>query len=227
MPSMRALPSPSLPSRPTRRARPRAAAAAFAMVLAGLAAGLGALVPALVLSAAPAGAHTSLASSFPAEGEALEAGPPQVELDFAEDVSSVGLALVLTGPDGQLALGEPAASGRPVTAPLAAAAGAGRYTLDWRVVSADGHTVEGEFSFTWQPAEGFQAAAASDAPPVCGAAQASGEAAAPSASTEAPAESGAASGTDPMWVLGTVVAVGVVLFGTLLLLTRRRTTAKR
>ncbi|NHC12794.1 copper resistance CopC family protein [Motilibacter deserti] len=142
---MRALDRQPPSSRPARRALPAPVATAGALLLALL----GVLAPALLLTASPAAAHTALVSSFPSEGEALESGPPQVELDFDEDVSSVGLALVLSGPDGQgVELGQAAADGATVTAPLAAAVAAGAYTLDWRVVSADGHPVSGRVTFS-------------------------------------------------------------------------------
>ncbi|NHC45199.1 copper resistance CopC family protein [Motilibacter aurantiacus] len=151
--------SPAPAARAASRAR-RAAAGALVALLA-----LGWLV---LAGAAPAAAHNSLVSSFPAEGEVLESAPPQVELAFDADVSGVGLALVLTGPDGQpVALGRPAADGQRVTAPLSGAAAAGAYALDWRVVSADGHPVAGRLSFSvasGKPAPvGVQAAASAGA----------------------------------------------------------------
>jgi len=107
-------------------------------------------VPAiLALSTAPASAHSELVSSNPADGATLTALPPAVVLTFAEPANPRFLKIAATGPDGQsIAAGAPVAAGTSVCQPLTAASASGRYTVAYRVVSQDGHPVQGSVSFT-------------------------------------------------------------------------------
>ena len=107
-------------------------------------------VPAfLALSAAPASAHNELLSSNPADRAKLTALPPAVVLTFAEPANPRFLRIAATGPDGQsMAAGAPVAAGASVRQPLTAASASGRYTVAYRVVSQDGHPVQGSVSFT-------------------------------------------------------------------------------
>lgn len=43
----------------------------------------------------------------------------------------------------------------------------GRYTVTWRAVSTDGHTISDAFDFDFVPADGNTASVGSDTPPVC------------------------------------------------------------
>lgn len=104
------------------------------------------------LAAAPAGtalAHAALESSTPAANSVLETGPSSIVLDFDEDIE-VGLASIkLFGTDGaSVDLGTPTA-GADSTAVTASVPSLtdGIYAVIWKVTSADGHAVEGAFSF--------------------------------------------------------------------------------
>jgi copper transport protein len=101
-----------------------------------------------VALAAPGWAHAELVSSTPANGTRLEAPPRTVQLTFTESVDLVdgGLRL-LDGAGGTIATPEPAASGRTVTWPMPSTLGRGSYVVTWRVVSSDGHPVDGAFTF--------------------------------------------------------------------------------
>jgi methionine-rich copper-binding protein CopC len=181
----------------------------------------------IVAAPAPAFAHNYLVDSTPVEGGTLTELPETFSVTTNEpllDVSgeAAGFALEIRDGDGGY-YGDGCLSIEGATLSVPAALGeAGEYTVGWQVVSADGHTVDGEFAFTWEPAAGFAPATAADAPPRCEEAGATDGAASPSESAAPPSEASEISGTDLLWVIGTVVVVGVVLFGTLLLLTRRR-----
>lgn len=131
----------------------------------------GALCAAAVLvTAAPASAHSQLIASTPSADETLETAPAQFSitmnedlLDLAGDATGFGLqvldaagryygdgCLTIVGPT--LAMG--ASLGEP-----------GAYRLIYQVVSGDGHPVSAEFAFTWA---GAATGPGSDAPPVCG-----------------------------------------------------------
>ncbi|MFJ6987198.1 MULTISPECIES: copper resistance protein CopC [unclassified Streptomyces] len=113
----------------------------------------GLLLPAAALTlpatAPPAAAHTGLDARSPASGATLAGPPPSVTLTFTDAMTQRYARVAVTGPDGtSAATGDPAVRGRTVTLPLDPAAPAGRYTVGYRVVSADGHPVAGSYTFT-------------------------------------------------------------------------------
>lgn len=122
------------------RSRKRVAGTVMAGVLAA-----GAL---LLTAAAPALAHDELV------GTELVAGPTDgtidaVQLSFNNSIVEVGTEITVSGPnDESVADGDPLVSGPDVTQPLIAELPTGEYRGAWRVVSSDGHPIEGEFSFT-------------------------------------------------------------------------------
>jgi copper resistance protein C len=117
---------------------------------------------ALVLAAAgPASAHDSLVSSSPADGQTVATVPDSIVLTMNEAAVAVGTRVVVSGPDGEVQQGRPRLSKNTVEQALEPSAPAGRYTVTWRVTSADGHPVSGTFSFTASAA----AAPTSSGPP--------------------------------------------------------------
>lgn len=123
-------------------ARPRAAF--LGLLMTALAAA------ALLLSvAAPAEAHSALTESTPGEGDQLAAAPEEVVLTFNEDITDLGTEVIVEGPNGDvLSAGRAQVSGPSVTQPLVSARPAGAYVVTWRAVSADGHAISGEYTFT-------------------------------------------------------------------------------
>jgi methionine-rich copper-binding protein CopC len=107
-------------------------------------------VPAvLALAAAPASAHNELQSSNPATGSRLTALPDSVVLTFEEETDPRFVKVAATGPDGRsVAAGGPRISGATVSQPLTPGAANGQYTVAYRVVSKDGHPVQGSVTFT-------------------------------------------------------------------------------
>lgn len=101
------------------------------------------LVFSLVL---PAFAHAQLLSSSPANGAALPTAE-EVVLTFNESISPDFVQLAGTGPDGDIIEGDAVVDGPVLTQAIRATAN-GEYTLTYRVVSADGHPVSGEVTFT-------------------------------------------------------------------------------
>ena len=96
-------------------------------------------------------AHTSLSGSSPGDGEELEAQPTQIHLSFSGKLeSSASLhAIKLDGPEGAVPLEPPAldGGGKSLMAALPPGLPNGAYAVTFRVVSADGHPIEGGFSF--------------------------------------------------------------------------------
>ncbi|MET8977115.1 copper resistance CopC family protein [Streptomyces sp. NPDC004539] len=103
----------------------------------------------LALAAPAASAHTALDTSSPASGAVLAGLPPRVTLTFTDPMDDRYAKVAVTGPDGtSAAQGEPRVTGASVTLGLAPASPPGRYTVGYRVVSADGHPVTGSYAFT-------------------------------------------------------------------------------
>ena len=109
---------------------------------------------ALVLLGAPAAqAHNTLVSADPPADASLAVMPDHLTLTFAEDVSPLGVALMVHRPDQTVVnVGVPTTSGPVVTQAIAGDLPAGVYTVMYRVTSDDGHAIEGEYTFTTQGA---------------------------------------------------------------------------
>jgi methionine-rich copper-binding protein CopC len=104
---------------------------------------------ALVATATPALAHAGLKSSNPAEGASLATAPTSIQLTFGEAVTPSPDAVKVTGPDGtQWPTGEVTAVDAVVTAPVQPSGPAGKYTVTYKVKSADGDNVSGAVHFT-------------------------------------------------------------------------------
>jgi methionine-rich copper-binding protein CopC len=110
----------------------------------------GALVVAAMTAIAPtATAHTALTASEPAADTTLTVGPARVSATFNEDLQPTFAAMTVVGPDGNLwSSGDPAVRGAVVGVAVRPLGPAGRYTVNYRVTSADGHVVTGSWSFT-------------------------------------------------------------------------------
>ncbi|WP_407657574.1 copper resistance CopC family protein [Kribbella turkmenica] len=106
---------------------------------------------ALAVCTGPASAHAKLESMTPADGSSMAAPPTQVVLTFSEPVAGNGTRVQVKSPSGKnVATGDVQVLDKKVTQPVGAMVEAGRYQVDARVVSADGHpiTVAGSFTVT-------------------------------------------------------------------------------
>lgn len=127
---------------PTRSVSPRRAPRALVAV----ATLVGAAFLALA-GAAPASAHDELLGSSPEPGEVFEASPEAVELTFSNDVIEVGTVVEVVDHHGEpIETGETVVLGPDVTATLPTDL-SGEYQVRWRVVSSDGHPIEGTIDF--------------------------------------------------------------------------------
>ena len=99
-------------------------------------------------------AHSELVLALPAPGERLEVPPAEIRLTFSEVVGEE-TAVLLFGEGFQQIGGlvtevEPR-NPRQVFVPLPEGLEAGVYTVQWTAVSADGHQIEGSYSFQIMP----------------------------------------------------------------------------
>jgi copper resistance protein C len=101
---------------------------------------------ALVAGATAAAAHAILLGTTPADGSVLRSSPSRVSLRFDEAVGRPAYVTV-TGPSGRVDAGSAVVQGVIVSVPIRPASHAGAYTVAYRVVSDDGHPVEGTFAY--------------------------------------------------------------------------------
>lgn len=114
-----------------------------------LAALLGTMLAALLVLGAPAQAHDTLLESDPADGATLETSPEAITLTYSADILDVSPLVRITDESGeQIAEITPSVDGPVATAPLEEPLPAGESTIQWRVVSSDGHPIEGTFTVT-------------------------------------------------------------------------------
>lgn len=111
--------------------------------LAGALAIAGALVG---IGASPASAHAALLDSDPADGSSVATAPTTVTFTFNEVVGNAAVAV--TAPDGtSAAVSDIRAVDRQVSAKIEDVDQRGTYSASYRVVSADGHPVEGTVTY--------------------------------------------------------------------------------
>jgi methionine-rich copper-binding protein CopC len=118
---------------------------------------------AALLPGAAAQAHDVIESASPADGSTVATVPASVVLTFDHTPIEVGTEILVKDPTGTNQADGPAKIvDTNVTQALKPGAPAGKYTVVWRVVSADSHPIEGTFTFTAKaPGSGAPAAAQS------------------------------------------------------------------
>ncbi|HEX8628594.1 MAG TPA: copper resistance CopC family protein [Catenuloplanes sp.] len=116
---------------------------------AGLLAAAAAALALVLATAGPAAADATLESSSPLDGATLDVAPQAVTLTFNEVVQARLATVALTdGTGATIAVAKAFADRATVIQPLPADLAAGRYTVAYRIVSADGHPVTGQVRFT-------------------------------------------------------------------------------
>jgi methionine-rich copper-binding protein CopC len=106
----------------------------------------------LLLASGLLRAHTHLETAIPADGAMLKTAPATLELSFGENVQLLKLDVANAAGAAQdigFTAGASAAKTFSVAVPALAPSA---YTVNWTVLGADGHRVEGHYSFTIDPA---------------------------------------------------------------------------
>jgi methionine-rich copper-binding protein CopC len=96
---------------------------------------------------AVAQAHSHLKESAPAEGSTVKAAPENITLTFSEAARLTALTIQKDGGDEQKVTPLPSESAMKISVPAPKLA-PGKYTVNWRVVSADNHIMSGKLHFT-------------------------------------------------------------------------------
>jgi methionine-rich copper-binding protein CopC len=149
----------------------------------------------------PASAHDVLVRTDPADGSTVATLPDVIVLTFNEPGQADGTVVAVTGPSGNVASGSPMLVDSEVRQAVGPGSPAGRYTVDWRVVSSDGHPVDGSFTFTASAGTGGTATPR------------------PSDATTVPAADARSGATG--WAIGAAIAIFAMGIGAILLYRRR------
>jgi copper transport protein len=93
-------------------------------------------------------AHARLLRSVPADGTVLNRAPAEVRVFFDDDVRTAGGIKAVRNGGGSVLEGKPRiVGGRVLVIPLRAGLADGDYSVLWRVLSDDGHTLSGVLAF--------------------------------------------------------------------------------
>ena len=95
-----------------------------------------------------ASAHATRLAAAPAPDSSVNAGPTRVSATFNEQLQTDFAAMTVIGPDGNLwSTGDAEIKGSVASVALRPLGPTGTYTVNYRVTSADGHVVNGAWSF--------------------------------------------------------------------------------
>lgn len=171
-------------------------------------------------------AHAELESSTPADGEVLSAAPAEVSLTFGEELLPDFVNVVATDAAGAVTEltvtsidGPTATMAWPVDLP------GGDWRVDYRVVSQDGHPVEGSIAFSYpatSPTASPTASPTSATPAPDPTSQSPTPA--PTSAEPSPTTTPAAdeSPTSPGWIIAGVAVLVLVIIAVVGLVVRRR-----
>jgi copper resistance protein C len=156
----------------------------------------------LLVGVAPANAHNILIRTSPVDGSTVPMLPGVIVLTFNEPGQADGTVIAVTGPDGNVSSGAAMLVDSDVRQAVGPGSPPGRYTVAWRVVSADGHPVDGTFTFTaTKGTSGSATPRPSGAPSI------------PAAATAGPDATG--------WLIGAIIAIFAIGIAAILLYRRR------
>jgi len=108
----------------------------------------------MALTPNSASAHTELVSSSPENGAVITTWPTQVSLTFSEDLQNIAgknsnVVTVHNAIAEELNAGDISVVGPTITVPVSENSTPGLVLVSYRVASADGHVVEGEYTFNY------------------------------------------------------------------------------
>ena len=153
-----------------------------------------------------AAAHDELLSTQPANQAVLKVAPSQLVVTFEEAPLAGTTKVAASSASGTVvSLAAPLLTGAVVTVPWPTGTAAGSYVVSWRNVGADGHPLQGQFSFSYANS----AAAPTES--------------APATDSPSPSVSPVSTGSQSSWLLPTLAGVVVLIITIIaLMLSRRR-----
>lgn len=182
----------------------------------------------LLLGTSAASAHDTVIGTAPGDGETLTTAPTQVTVETSAVPQSIGSRMVITASDGTVLFdGEPTITDRVASVELPAVAN-DSYQVAWRLVSSDGHPIDGTFGFV---VDDPAAVAPTEDPTTDAATPTAEETTAPATTDAAPSEDSTTAtaagtsddGSSTSWI--PVALIVVVIAGLVLLVLFRRRSA--
>lgn len=124
----------------------------------GFAAVFFAAITLLLTTATPTSAHTNLLNQIPAAGSQVANMPTQITLEFDEELINLGdtkanSVVVSNSAGDQISESDEVISANTITVSLSPNQVKGLVLVYYRVISSDGHPVEGEYAFTFGESE--------------------------------------------------------------------------
>ncbi|MEV4544342.1 copper resistance CopC family protein [Micromonospora echinaurantiaca] len=185
--------------------------------VAGLFAATVAAVAMLLVPAAPAAAHNTLKAATPARDARLTTAPTRITLEFMQKLDPAFTTIALSdAAERRIPASDPAVTGTTGTVTIDEPLANGTYTVAYRVVSADGHPVQGSYRFT------VADPTAAIASPPATTATTSAPAAQPSPASPASATRDAGDGPGALALVGGAILLAALAAGAVVLLRRRR-----
>ncbi|MFV2103895.1 copper resistance CopC family protein [Micromonospora sp. LOL_024] len=175
----------------------------------------------LIGPVAPAYAHNVLRKATPAQDAELTKSPTEITLEFMQKLNPSFTTITLSDANKQtVATADPEVTGVKGTIAIDAPLANGVYTVAYRVVSTDGHPVQGSYKFTVAD----PAATAEPAPSASPEPSASATPAAPptSAAAASPAANDSSGGSGTTALLAGAGVLIALIAGAAVLLLRRR-----
>ena len=146
-------------------------------------------------------AHDAVTATSPSDGATVATVPDEIQITLSNTPAVIGSQVVVADEAGtNWATGDVQVLDKVASQALRPGAPAGKYTVQWRLVSSDSHPIEGTFSFT--------ATAAGSGSPVS-----AGAGAGPVVSVQAQPEPQTAPVADSSTVPWSIIGLVVVLLG--------------
>lgn len=92
-------------------------------------------------------AHTGLTNSSPAEGEEVVEDVHEVVLEFNTKIETMSTIKIFNENDEEIIIGNIQFSDNKMTGAFMSPLDNGTYTVDWKIIGADGHPIQGSYSF--------------------------------------------------------------------------------
>ncbi|MCU6709662.1 copper resistance protein CopC [Paenibacillus sp. J5C_2022] len=93
-------------------------------------------------------AHSKLTEAVPAVDAVIEQSPAAIELGFNTKIEKLSTFKLYNEAGEQMEVEGIAASGDKLSGNVPSPLDNGKYTVKWTIIGADGHAVEGDYSFT-------------------------------------------------------------------------------
>ncbi|MCH7323933.1 copper resistance protein CopC [Solibacillus sp. MA9] len=98
-------------------------------------------------------AHSHIGETVPANGEVVTESLTELVLNFEEAIEQGSIMELYTSNGEKIELGEVVIADKQLIGKLVNPLANDEYKVDWTIISADGHPLEGSYSFTMNVAE--------------------------------------------------------------------------